>query len=128
MKRLMSILAAALLVSVVSPVAAAEKPAPLPVNGAPVVVATVESGWGGVEPSTVCFDASKSFDPEGKPLTFAWDFGDGRGTASTAISCHVYVEAGLYAATVTITDVHGVTASENLIVYVREKPQALPAM
>mgnify|MGYP002133419676 CR=1 FL=1 len=47
-------------------------------NQPPVVVATsnVDSG---PTPLNVTFSSAGSTDPEGKPLTFAWDF-DGNGT------------------------------------------------
>lgn len=72
----------------------------------------------GVLPGEVCLDASKSYDPEGKPLTYEWDFGDGRGTAAVSKACHEYVDQGLYAATVTVTDEEGLTDTATVVVSV----------
>ena len=100
--------------------------APATSNEPPVAVVTAEFVRGTV-PLKVCFDASKSSDPEGKPLTYRWDFGDGRGTATTAEACHEYVQEGLYAATVTVTDELGAAGYRNVIVLVGEAGRATPA-
>lgn len=51
----------------------------------------------------VSVDASESFDPEGDPLTYAWDFGDGTfGEGVTA--AHTYGSAGEFDITLTVTD------------------------
>jgi hypothetical protein len=41
-------------------------------------------------------------DPEGKALTYAWDFG-----ATTANASHTYTERGVYTPTLTVTDADG---------------------
>ncbi len=89
-------------------------------NQAPVARVT-DDFVGGVLPLEVCVDASKSYDPEGKPLTYRWDFGDGRGTAALPKACHVYVEEGLYAASVTVTDEHGLTDMKTVVVSVQAR-------
>ena len=64
----------------------------------------------------VNFDGSDSTDPENQPLTFSWDFGDG-GAASDATPTHVYVAAGSYVVTLTVSD--GLDAnSDSLLVTV----------
>src|SRR5213593_1678500 len=46
---------------------------------------------------------SASFDPDGDPLTYAWDFGDGS-TASGPTPVHAYLAAGNFAVTLMVTD------------------------
>lgn len=61
------------------------------------------------DPSLVVhFDGSRSSDPEGSPLTYFWDFGDGN-TASGVAPEHQYAEAGAYMVSLTVTDVHRAT-------------------
>ena len=65
----------------------------------------------GPAPLRVCFDASESYHPDGRAVVFTWDFGDGRGTASEPSACHEYIEPGLYAAMLTVTDDRGLEDS-----------------
>lgn len=67
---------------------------------------------------TVLFDASRSYDPEGKGLTYSWDFGDGsRGEGKTVI--HVFADDGTYSVTLTVKDRFGATDSITKFVEVR---------
>ncbi len=54
------------------------------------------------------FDGSDSSDPEGSPLSHAWDFGDG-GTATAAVVGHTFAGAGTYTVRLTVTDAGGLT-------------------
>lgn len=54
------------------------------------------------------FDSSLSGDPDGDPLTYAWDFGDG-GTSSAANPSHTYGAAGSYQVELRVTDPSGGT-------------------
>lgn len=49
------------------------------------------------------FDGSGSSDPDGDPLTYAWDFGDGN-TGSGESSMHSYTAAGIYDVCLTVND------------------------
>lgn len=51
----------------------------------------------------VSFDASASVDPDGDPLVFHWDFGDGR-TANGARVSHTYAKGGTYPVVLTVND------------------------
>lgn len=85
-------------------------PAPQPVDVPVEIVVTnlppvVDPGgpYAGLAGDAIQFDASNTFDPDGDPLTYAWDFGDGG--ASTEVSpTHTYAGAGTYAATLTVSD------------------------
>lgn len=102
------------------PPAAADDPLEPPASG-PVAVpgADVDAG---TAPLRVCFDASRSTRSGARPLAFWWDFGDGRGASSEPRPCHEYVQMGLYAATLTVTDDEGREDSRAFIVSVTEGP------
>ncbi len=121
MTRVLLIVAAAAVVHALLPVAAADEPLQQPMNEPPVAVPTADID-GGTVPLRVCFDASQSYHPQAKALVFMWDFGDGRGMASEPKACHEYIQDGLYAATVTVTDAQGLKDSKAFIISVRERP------
>jgi glucose/arabinose dehydrogenase len=63
----------------------------------------------GPAPLTVNFTGNTSSDPDGDPLTYTWDFGDGS-TSSDANPSHTYA-AGTYTAQLTVSDGQGGSAS-----------------
>lgn len=61
---------------------------------------------------TVSFDASQSSDPEGKTLTYLWQFGDGTFVnTTTATVDHSYVYPGRFMTLLTVKDSSGATGS-----------------
>ena len=78
-----------------------------PGNGNPIarILANPSSGPG---PLAVSFTGSGSTDPDGDPLTYSWDFGDGS-TSAEANPSHTY-EAGNYTAQLTVSDGQGGSA------------------
>lgn len=60
----------------------------------------------GIEPLPVLFDASDSSDPDGGPVYYQWDFGDGH-SAEGAIAPHVYQRGGTFMVKLTVTDDEG---------------------
>ena len=54
--------------------------------------------------TSIAFDGSLSSDPDGDPLTYAWDFGDGSATDTQAAPTHSYAAAGVYNVCLTVDD------------------------
>lgn len=75
----------------------------------------------GAEPLTVDYDASASTDEDDETLAYSWDFGDG-GKSTTVSGQHVYLSAGIYSVTLTVTDDDGNTDSEAGVVVVSDEP------
>ena len=70
------------------------------------------------------FDASCSTDPDGQPLSFAWDFGDGA-TSLDARATHAFAAPGLHRVKLKVADATGLSAEATRVVpvdlAVREK-------
>ena len=74
-------------------------------NGVPTARA-VRLPASGAAPLTVAFDARGSHDPDGRPLGYDWDFGDGANPPAGADPAprHTYTAPGEYRATLTVID------------------------
>ena len=90
------------------------------VNHSPIAAftATPDSGEA---PLLVSFDATSSSDPDGDPLTYSWDFGDGT-QGSGVTTTHTYTVAGNYTATLTVDDGNGGTHQSNISIEVTDPP------
>jgi glucose/arabinose dehydrogenase len=64
----------------------------------------------GPAPLTVSFDSAGSSDPDGDPLTYDWDFGDGSAHPTTPAATHQYA-LGTYTATLRVSDGQGGSAT-----------------
>ena len=65
--------------------------------------------------TVISFNGSKSNDPQGEPLTYAWNFGDG--TNGTGVSpTHAYTTLGTYMVSLTVTDTSKLTATASTTV------------
>ncbi len=82
-------------------------------NRAPIAQFTSDKTSGPV-PLTVAFDSTGSRDPDGQPVTLAWDF-DGNGTTDSteAKPSYTYAAAGVFSARLTVSDPDGRTAVSN---------------
>ena len=74
----------------------------------------------GYAPLPVSFDASASYDPDGGPITYEWDFGDG-GTASGAEVVHTYAQ-GAYTARLSVFDPDGLSDTATAVITVKSVP------
>ncbi|MGY1825712.1 MULTISPECIES: PKD domain-containing protein [unclassified Blastococcus] len=70
---------------------------------------------------TCSFDAAESTDPDGGPLSYAWDFGDGA-TSTEAAPVHTYAAAGEYTVALTVTDAQGAADGGTATVTVTAAP------
>ncbi len=69
----------------------------------PPVAAAAADQTQGPAPLTVNFSSAGSSDPEGQPLTYSWDFGDGA-TSTAANPQHTYTAAGRYTVRLSVSD------------------------
>ena len=93
---------------------------------APAVIASASPTSGGV-PLDVAFSATVS-DPDGTIVLYEWDF-DGDGTfdhsdSSTPGASYRYETAGLYHATIRVTDNDDLTATDTIAIAVGASPSA----
>ena len=81
-------------------------------NEPPIAKASASPTHGSL-PLTVQFSSDGSGDPEGEPLRYTWDFGDGSPPESVPHPSHTYFQKGNYTARLTVEDGHGnVSAAE----------------
>lgn len=75
-------------------------------NRAPTAVAAANP-TSGPAPLDVSFSSTGSSDPDGDPLTYDWDFGDGSPHSTSASPSHTYTAAGTFTATLRVSDNRG---------------------
>ena len=81
------------------------------------IAATPEKG---IAPLEVKFDASRSEDPDGTIVRYAWEFGNGE-TATGVSTAHTFRRPGRYVATLTVTDDYGATGTDRFEIVVTEE-------
>jgi PKD repeat protein len=94
-------------------------------NAAPTAVATADPSTGGA-PLTVNFDGTGSSDPEGDPLTYAWDLdGDGEyDDSSSAAPSFTYTQNGAVDVGLRVTDGAGLDGTDTVTIVVGNSPPA----
>jgi glucose/arabinose dehydrogenase len=92
-----------------------------PGNLTPVARATA-TPTSGDAPLEVTFHGSDSSDPDGDPLSYDWDFGDGSPHGSQADPVHIYQAPGSYTARLTVDDGRGRTARASVAIIAGNTP------
>jgi PKD repeat protein len=73
------------------------------VGNQPPNVSASANPTSGAAPLSVQFSSAGTSDPEGQPLQYSWNFGDGT-TSSGASPTHIYNVVGQYSAVLTVSD------------------------
>jgi glucose/arabinose dehydrogenase/chitodextrinase len=95
----------------------------LQANQAPIAMIS-GSPTSGSQPLTVNFSSAGSNDPEGQPIRYSWDFGDGSALATEANPAHVYTQPGIFTVRLTVSDGVNSTFSTPLQIMVGNAPVA----
>lgn len=97
---------------------------PLFDEGWPLVVALSANPDNGASPLAVSFSPDGSFDPDGEPLTYLWDFGDGSPFSTAPHPVHVYSPPAstTFTATLTVATATGKSASGSVNIAVTVPP------
>lgn len=109
----------------IDPQGAQSPPASLPltVRNAPPTARIQAEPLEGPVPLRVAFEGRGSRDPDGSLVSYEWAFGDGTTAQGERVE-HVYGTAGVFTATLTVTDEDGATATASVTIRVEEpKPQ-----
>ncbi|MDF0674989.1 MAG: PQQ-dependent sugar dehydrogenase [Nitrospira sp.] len=77
-----------------------------------VIQATPSSG---PAPLTVTFSSTGSSDPDGDPISYSWNFGDG-GTSTQPNPIHTYGSIGTFTAVLTVTDSLGASSKDQVTI------------
>lgn len=77
----------------------------------------------GEAPLTVKFDATESYDPDGRIVAFEWEFGDGNRGTGPVIS-HTYKIPNTYTVTLKVKDEKGAVNHQSVVI--RVKPRQCP--
>jgi len=90
-------------------------------NLSPIVVADATPEFGDA-PLAVQFDSTGTLDPEGDPIVYEWDFGDGSPVSNSPSPQHTFTQDGVYPVELTVTDDGPLSTTEELTIVVGETP------
>jgi glucose/arabinose dehydrogenase/PKD repeat protein len=100
----------------------------LDANQRPMAVAWSDRKFG-PGPLAVQFTGTNSSDPEGSPLAYQWDFGDGSPADTNANPIHTFqaldATPTTYTITLTVTDTNNASGATTLIVSVNNTPPSV---
>jgi DNA-binding beta-propeller fold protein YncE/PKD repeat protein len=89
-------------------------------------VADPDGPYAAGEGEEILFDDTQSYDPDGDPLSYAWEFGDGT-TLPGPVPTHAYLDEGVYTASLTVTDPLGGQDTATTVVTVHNRPPTVYA-
>jgi glucose/arabinose dehydrogenase/PKD repeat protein len=89
----------------------------------PPVAASAADQTSGPAPLTVNFSSAGSSDPDGQPLSYTWDFGDGA-TSNAANPSHAFAVAGQYTVRLAVSDGVSTTFAAPIAIRVGNAPTA----
>ena len=78
------------------------------------IISDVKDAFIGGANDNILFDASESYDPDGSPLTYYWDMGDGNKYEGVKVF-HTYLNSGNYKVRLTVSDNTNCDCSEDVI-------------
>ncbi|OGW40848.1 MAG: hypothetical protein A2Y97_13865 [Nitrospirae bacterium RBG_13_39_12] len=81
-------------------------------------VAEANGPYNGVAGSPISFSSAGSYDPDGSIVSYLWTFGDNTQPSNEPNPTHTYATAGVYTATLTVTDNQGATGTDTATVNV----------
>ena len=86
----------------------------------PPVAAISADKVSGTSPLTVNLSSNGSTDPDGNPITYNWNFGDGTANSTAANPTHTFSATGSrgFTVTLTVTDNGGLTDTKTLVISV----------
>jgi glucose/arabinose dehydrogenase len=87
----------------------------------PTAVASSDISGGTTPPVTVTFSGAGSTDPNGAPLTYAWDFGDGATATGTPVQ-HTYTTLGTFTATLRVSNGTLTSAPASVVILIGSRP------
>jgi hypothetical protein len=91
-----------------------------PQNKKPIAHMSAVGPYQGFVNSTILFDGSKSYDPDGNITKWFWVFGDETNTTGITVR-HNYSKAGVYTVTLTVTDNEGATNMSKTICFIKQR-------
>jgi LPXTG-motif cell wall-anchored protein len=93
------------------------------VNEHPIADLSAGEPYRGYTDEALWLDGSRSHDPDGFLITWAWDFGDGT-TGTGERASHSYSHIGLYSVTLTVWDNQGASATDTTTVQILQSNRA----
>lgn len=93
---------------------------PTPVQNIPPTASISASPTTIFEGGSVSLNAFGSFDPDGRIISYEWNFGEGE-TGSGGITSHTYTSSGSYSLLLTVTDDKDATATSTIRITVKSE-------